>query len=64
MPDVVEYEKGGLSDDEIQELQAKGHEVKELNRQYGNMQAILWDKMTNRVTAASDPRREGLSLVE
>lgn len=64
MPDVVEYEKGGLSDDEIQGLQAKGHDVKELNRQYGNMQAILWDKMTNRVTAASDPRREGLSLVE
>jgi len=63
LPDVIQYEKGGLTDDEIAGLKRKGHALKEINRRYGNMQAILWDKRTNIVSVASDPRKAGLALV-
>ena len=63
LPDVIQYEKGGLTDDEIAGLKRKGHALKEINRRYGNMQAILWDKHNNTVSAASDPRKAGLALV-
>ncbi len=62
-PDIIQYEQGGLTDDEILGLQRKGHLFKEIGRRYGNMQAILWNKQTNTVTAASDPRKAGLALV-
>lgn len=63
-PDLIQYEKDGLTADEIEALQKKGHRFKALHRHYGDMQAISWDKKNNKVTAASDPRREGLSLVQ
>lgn len=63
LPDVIQYEKGGLTAQEINALREKGHRLKELSRPYGNMQAILWDKHINRLTAASDPRGEGWALV-
>ncbi len=63
LPDVIQYEKGGLTDDEIAGLKHKGHSLKEISRRYGNMQAILWDKYNNTVSAASDPRKAGLALV-
>ena len=42
---------------------AKGHELNELSRRYGNMHAIIWHKQTNAIEAASDPRGEGLAIV-
>ncbi|MGH8550879.1 MAG: gamma-glutamyltransferase [Methylococcales bacterium] len=63
LPDVVQYEKGSLTEKEVTALQEKGHQLKETNRRYGNMQAVLWDKRNNKVTAASDPRGEGWALV-
>jgi len=62
-PDLVQYEKGGLSYDEIQLLEKKGHKFKEIKRHYGNMQAILWNKRNQSVTAASDPRKYGMAIV-
>lgn len=62
-PNLIQYERNGLPEDEISALQKKGHQLKELNRRYGNMQTILWDKRDNKVTAASDPRKEGSALV-
>jgi len=61
-PDVIQYEQGGLTDDEIMGLSKKGHDLKDVGRRYGNMQAILWDKRNNTVIAASDPRKAGLAL--
>ncbi len=63
LPDVVDYEKGALSETEIAQLRAMGHLLKEGSRQWGNMQVITWDYATGKVEAASDPRGEGEGLV-
>jgi len=63
LPDVVEFERGALTDIEQAGLKRHGHQLKELERTYGNMHAILWDKKANRVHAASDPRGEGSAVV-
>jgi gamma-glutamyltranspeptidase / glutathione hydrolase len=63
LPDVVDYEKGALSDGEISQLRAMGHTLKEGGRQWGNMQVITWDYASGKVDAASDPRGEGEGLV-
>ena len=63
LPDVVQFEKDGLSLVEQQALKNLGHMVVEKNRQYGNMQAVLWDKKANQLSAASDPRGEGKASV-
>jgi gamma-glutamyltranspeptidase/glutathione hydrolase len=63
LPDVVDYEKGAFTADEISRLQAEGHQLKEGSRRWGNMQVITWDYASGRVDAASDPRGEGEGLV-
>jgi gamma-glutamyltranspeptidase / glutathione hydrolase len=63
LPDVVEYEKGALSQTEITQLQAMCHTLKEGSRLWGNMQVITWDFASGKVDAASDPRGEGEGLV-
>lgn len=63
LPDVVEYEPGAFSKDEVRELSARGYELKLREAGYGNMQAIVWYKKTKRVEAASDPRGEGQAVV-
>jgi gamma-glutamyltranspeptidase/glutathione hydrolase len=63
LPDVVEYEKGALTDDEITRLLAMGHRLEQGERHWGNMQVVIWDFASGKVTAASDPRGEGEGLV-
>ena len=63
MPDVVQFEKNSLSFDKQMQLQRLGHELKELTHDYGNMQIIVWDKNSNQLTVASDPRRIGKAQV-
>ena len=62
-PDQVQFELHGLTEFERQRLAGLGHELKQITRRYGNMQAILWDQAENRVHAASDPRGEGLAII-
>ena len=62
-PDQLQFELHGLTEFEQQRLTELGHELKEITRRYGNMQAILWDQKENRVYSASDPRGEGLAVV-
>jgi gamma-glutamyltranspeptidase/glutathione hydrolase len=64
LPDVVQYEQGGFTWREKQGLKAMGYQLREIDRNYGDMQAVLWDKKNNRVSAASDPRGEGVATVE
>jgi gamma-glutamyltranspeptidase / glutathione hydrolase len=59
LPDQVQYELGGLSYSEQVALKAIGHTMKEKNRRYGNMQAIMLWKKKGFIFAASDPRVEG-----
>ena len=63
LPDELQFEKGGLSMFERRQLEKRGHVLVEKNRRYGNMQAILWDKKTNLLFVASDPRGEGEAVV-
>jgi gamma-glutamyltranspeptidase/glutathione hydrolase len=63
LPDVVEYEKGALTDEEITRLLAMGHRLEQGERRWGNMQVVIWDFASGKVTAASDPRGEGEGLV-
>ena len=63
LPDEVQFEKAGLSADEQADLERRGHTVRELSRNYGNMHAILWDRAAGKVSAASDPRGEGEASV-
>jgi gamma-glutamyltranspeptidase/glutathione hydrolase len=62
-PDQVQFELHGLTEFEQQRLAGMGHELREISRRYGNMQAILWDKTEDRVYSASDPRGEGLAVI-
>lgn len=62
-PDQVQFELHGLTEFEQQGLSGLGHELREISRRYGNMQAILWDRTEDRVYSASDPRGEGLAII-
>ena len=63
-PNEVQIESSGFSKKEQQAILAYGHDIQELTRQYGNMQIIIYDKMTGELEAASDPRGEGQARVE
>ncbi|MFY9178512.1 MAG: gamma-glutamyltransferase [Venatoribacter sp.] len=63
LPDLIEYEPNALTEQEVKVLEAKGHRLKNTERPYGNMQAIFWQKQSNKVTAASDPRVGGVAQV-
>ena len=59
LPDHIQYEENALTEDEIKQLQARGHQLKQTGWRYGNMQAVMWDKQQNSLSAASDPRVGG-----
>lgn len=63
LPDVVQYEAGGLDEAARAALEARGHALKDVGRAYGNMHAILYDRRKGEVLAASDPRGEGEARV-
>jgi gamma-glutamyltranspeptidase/glutathione hydrolase len=56
LPDVIGYEKGALTPEEIQSLEARGHQLQLNERDYGNMNVVTWDYATGKVEAATDPR--------
>ncbi len=62
LPDVVSYEAGALSDEEINSLKQRGDSLKEFSS-YGNMEVITWDFDNNKIEAASDPRGDGVGWV-
>lgn len=64
LPDVIQHEKSAFSDDTKAELQFMGHQLKQLDKTYGNMQVVVWNKRTQKIEAASDPRGEGLAKVQ
>lgn len=63
LPDVIQHEPGTISAATMDDLKARGHNFKDVGRQYGNMQAILIDKKSGAVSAASDPRAIGRAEV-
>ena len=63
LPDTVQHEPDAFDAGMIKSLTLRGHTLKQLNAEYGNMQAIYWDRNTGQVFAASDPRGIGDSRV-
>lgn len=63
LPDVVEHEPGAFSPAQQHELQARGYQLKDLGRTYGNQQVLYWNKTANTLEAASDPRGVGEAAV-
>lgn len=61
LPDVVEHEPDAFTQQQMNELRARGYQFKEVSRGYGNQQVLFWNKSGNRVEAASDPRGVGES---
>jgi gamma-glutamyltranspeptidase/glutathione hydrolase len=64
LPDVIQHEPNTFSAETKKALEAKGHTLKNVNRQYGNMHAILLNKESGKVTAASDGRAAGQAQVQ
>jgi len=64
LPDVIQHEPTAFSDETKKALMAKGHQLKNVGRQYGNMHAILLNKKTGAVSAASDKRAAGQAQVQ
>ncbi|MCK9489639.1 MAG: gamma-glutamyltransferase [Xanthomonadales bacterium] len=56
LPDVISVEPDGQPADVVEALRELGHTVNFGQRQWGNMQVVLWDRATGRLEAASDPR--------
>jgi len=59
LPDVVQHEKGAFVPEVAAELERRGHALKEMNRRYGNMQAILLNRKTGELIGIADKRGEG-----
>lgn len=64
LPDLIEYEQGGLTPAEIAKLTQLGHRLQQTRYRYGDMQAVLWGRKSGQLSAASDPRGEGAALVK
>ena len=63
-PDYVLYEEEAFMSSEINELESMGHTFKKSNRQFGNMQIIMWEHENNKIEVASDPRGKEKSREE
>src|SRR5690606_32879481 len=63
LPDHIQVEDNTFTVEQQKALEAMGHSIKPVGRDYGDMQALLWDKRRNEISAASDPRGEGEASV-
>lgn len=61
LPDLLQFEPDTFSEAFQDKLKIMGYHLMPLADYFGSMQVITWDKKTNLVTAASDPRRLGLA---
>ncbi len=55
-PDLIEIEPGWLSEQEVDQLKALGHQIRLAPDTWGNMHGVMWDRINDRVEAAHDPR--------
>jgi gamma-glutamyltranspeptidase/glutathione hydrolase len=64
LPDVVRYEAGAFSDQELKALTDQGATLQPASYRWGNFQAVIWNRATGELEAAADPRGEGAGAVE
>lgn len=63
LPDHIQIEQAAFSPQQQAELEALGHQLRPVDRDYGDMQALLWDKRRGELSAGSDPRGVGQAEV-
>jgi len=63
LPDVIQYEQGAFTPQQISDLQLRGHNLS-IQNDYGNMQVVLWERNSNSLDAASDPRVIGSAVIK
>jgi len=63
LPDQIQHERDAFTKQQADDLQFRGHELSQRD-DYGNMQVILWERKTNSLDAASDPRGVGSAIVK
>lgn len=63
LPDAIQFELGALSEQTIAALRARGHEMHPKERTWGNMHAVIRNRASGKVTAASDRRGAGAAVV-
>ena len=63
LPDRIDVEPGALDAAALAELERRGHALRRLDDDYGNMHAIAWELRSGAVSAASDPRGIGQGVV-
>ncbi len=61
-PDHIEVEPEGFSAEWHATLQGKGHRIQQVNRKWGNMQAVFKSAKTGVAQSASDPRGSDVAL--
>jgi gamma-glutamyltranspeptidase/glutathione hydrolase len=64
VPGDIEYESGALDAATVTQLKHVGITLTERMSRWGNMQAVMWNRKTSEVSAASDPRGIGRARVE
>ena len=64
LPDKIFFEPGVLTETLMKTLFELGHETEVLDSTYGNMHAIVMDKKSRQLDAASDNRGSGSARVE
>lgn len=62
LPDRVFFEEAALDEVTRRGLEALGHRIEAVET-YGNMQVVVWDRLADRIDAASDPRGEGRTAI-
>jgi gamma-glutamyltranspeptidase/glutathione hydrolase len=63
LPDHIQVEDSAFNAQQRKALEAMGHRIEPVGRDYGNMHAVSWNKADNSVSAASDPRGIGSAEV-
>jgi gamma-glutamyltranspeptidase / glutathione hydrolase len=63
LPDEIQFEESAIDAATLEDLAARGHALAPQSRSFGNMQAIVWDRASGKVSAASDPRGIGEAVV-
>ena len=64
LPDAIQFEPQTFNASEQRRLIAIGHRLKPLERDYGNMQLVIWNYKDNTLDAAADPRGLGTTRIE
>lgn len=64
LPDHIQIEDAAFDAQLQRELEALGHTIKPVGRDYGDMHAVHWNKQTGELQAASDPRGVGQARVK